>query len=156
MTSKTYQPAFFLTYLRDWWIRTTNNTDVRKLGAVFLVNDQSSLLISLNSNILKSKTVGVWSSSDGNENNVGVQSLFLAALCGFGADGDGGSAGVALGDLGVGQELDSLYVKIVLAVLRGRETGRVDIPAWQESSGQPWRSQSPFRDHRSGPRIRQR
>lgn len=94
---------------------TTNNTDVRELGAVFLVNNQSSPLISLNSNVLESKTLGVWSSTDSNENNVGVQGLFLASLCGFGADGDGGSAGVTLGDLGVGQELDSLYFIFGLA-----------------------------------------
>lgn len=104
---------------------TTNNTDVRDLGAVFLVNNQSSSLIGLNSNILKSKTLGVWSSSDGNENNVGVQGLFLAALCRFGANGNGGSAGVALSDLGVGQKFDSLYTKIILAVSQRRETRRV-------------------------------
>lgn len=98
---------------------------MRKLSAVFLVNDQSALVISLNSNVLESETVGVWSSTDGDKNNVGVESLLLATLCGFGADGDGGSAGVALGDLGVGQELDSLYSMLVLAVSTRRITERV-------------------------------
>lgn len=107
MTSKYISRALSKTF-ETLVVRTTNDTDVRKLGAVFLVDDQSSLLVSLNANILESKTLSVWSSSDGNENNVGVQSLFLATLCGFGTDRDGGSAGVALGDLGVGQKLDSL------------------------------------------------
>jgi hypothetical protein len=107
-------------------VRTTNNTDVRELGAVLLVNDQSSLLISLNANVLESETVGVGSSTDGNENNVGVQGLFLASLRGFGADGDGGTTGVTLGDLGVGQELDSLYIMIILAVSRQRKPERVE------------------------------
>lgn len=97
-------------------MHTANNTDVRELGAVFLVNDQSALVISLNSNVLKSKTVGVWSSTNGNEKNVRIQSLFLAALCGFSVDRDGRTASVTLGNLRVGQEFDSLCVKFVSAV----------------------------------------
>jgi hypothetical protein len=42
--------------------------------------------------------------------------LFLAALCGFSVDGDGRTAGVTLGNLRVGQELDSLCVEFVLAL----------------------------------------
>lgn len=59
---------------------TANDTNVRMLRAEFLVNDQSSLLIGLNSNVFQSETGGVWASTNGNQNNVGIQSLLLATL----------------------------------------------------------------------------
>lgn len=48
----------------------TDDTDVRDLGAVLLVNDQASTVVGLEANVLKAKTGGVWATTDGDEDDV--------------------------------------------------------------------------------------
>lgn len=48
----------------------TDDTDVRDLGAVFLVNDQAAAVVGLETNVLKAKTGRVWATTDGDEDDV--------------------------------------------------------------------------------------
>lgn len=107
----------------------TNDTDVGMLGAVLLVNHQTALLVLLNSGILQTETLGVGATADGNQNDIGVQGLFLTTLGGLDIEGDGGTAVVTTGDLGVGLELDTLLTQDLLGLLGDLSvhTGTTDL-----------------------------
>lgn len=93
---------------RSIGLLTSNNADVRSLCAVFLVNDQAALLVGLEANVLQSQSGGVWATADGNQDNIGIQGLFLASLGGFHVEGDSWTTDIAAHDFGVGQEFDAL------------------------------------------------
>jgi CheY-like chemotaxis protein len=46
---------------------------VRDLGAVLLVNDDTAAVIRLYTNVLESKAVSVWATTDSNKDNVSVE-----------------------------------------------------------------------------------
>lgn len=51
----------------------TNAADVRNLGTVLRVNDDTATLIELHANVLKTQVTGVRAAANGNENNLSVQ-----------------------------------------------------------------------------------
>jgi hypothetical protein len=48
----------------------TDDADVRELGAVFLIDDQTAFLVRLEADVLKSKPGGVRSATDCNEDDI--------------------------------------------------------------------------------------
>ncbi len=54
-----------------------NDADVGMLGSVFLIDDQSTLLIYVDADVLKPQAGRVWSSTDGNKNNIRFQLVEL-------------------------------------------------------------------------------
>lgn len=95
----------------------TNGTDVRDLGTVFLVDDHTATLVNLKANVLKTKAVGVWTATDGNEDNVSIEGLLFSALGGLNSDLDALALGITSGDLGVELELHALLLEKLLRLL---------------------------------------
>jgi hypothetical protein len=51
----------------------TDDTDVRDLGAVFLVDHEAATVVGLKTNLLESETGGVGTTADGDEADVGIE-----------------------------------------------------------------------------------
>jgi hypothetical protein len=51
----------------------TDGTDVRNLGAVLVVDDDTASLVKLNADVLETKSLGVGTTSNSNEDNIGVK-----------------------------------------------------------------------------------
>src|SRR5699024_84809 len=77
---------------------------------------ETALLVRLDADVLQAEAFGVRAAADGDQDNVGIDGLLLAALGGFGGKSDDRSAGIALGDLGAGLELDALLAKDLLGL----------------------------------------
>lgn len=107
----------------------TDDTNVGVLGAVFLIDHQAALVVLLNSGVLQTETLGVGATTNGNEDDIGVQSLLLTTLGGLNAEGYGGTAVIATGDLGAGLELDTLLTQDLLGLLGDLRvhTGTTDL-----------------------------
>lgn len=107
----------------------TDDTDVGVLGAVLLVDHQTALLVLLNSGVLQAETLGVGATANGDQDDISVQGLLLTTLGGLDAEGDGGTAVVTTGDLGVGLELDTLLTQDLLGLLGDLSvhTGTTDL-----------------------------
>jgi hypothetical protein len=56
----------------------TDGTDVRDLSAVLLVDDEAAPLVTLETNVVETKTRGVGAAADSDKNNVGVKLCLLA------------------------------------------------------------------------------
>lgn len=113
----------------------SDDTNVGDLGAVLLVDDNAAAVVGLETDVLQTKTGGVGTATDGDEDDVclelctvsvcvragirrmGTHSLLLAALGSLDLDLDVGSAVVTLNDLCVELELDALLAKSLLDVL---------------------------------------
>lgn len=95
----------------------TDHADVRVLGTVFLVDDQAALLVLLDSSVLETKALSVRATTNGNQDNIGIQSVLLATLGGFDAERNGRAAVVTLGDLGADLELDALLAQNLVGLL---------------------------------------
>ena len=107
----------------------TDHTDVRQLGAVLLVNDQTATVVLVDTDTLEVQALGVWPTANGDQDNIRVQGLLLATLGGLHVQGNGSTASVAVGDLGVGLELDTLLAEDLLRLLGdlGVHTGTTDL-----------------------------
>jgi hypothetical protein len=57
----------------------TDATNVRNLRSIFGIDDNTATLIELQTNIFEAKSASVWSTTNGNENNIRVQ-LFVHDL----------------------------------------------------------------------------
>lgn len=95
----------------------TNDTDVLGLGSVFLVDDESALVVNIDADVFESETSGVWSSTNGNENNVSFQGLLLSTLGSLNVQSNGTAAVVTADNLCAGHELDALLSKELLGLL---------------------------------------
>lgn len=95
----------------------TDHTDVGNLGAVLLVNDQTAAVILVDANVLEAQTLSVRATANGDQDDIGVQSLLLATLSGLNAQGDESTAVITLDDLGTGLELDALLGQDLLGLL---------------------------------------
>jgi hypothetical protein len=73
-----------------------------------VVDHDSAPVVNFDSDVLKTETLGVWPTTDGDEDDVGLQSLLLAVLSGLGLDVYLAISLVGTGDLGVELELDTL------------------------------------------------
>lgn len=107
----------------------TDNTDVRSLGAIFLVNHQSTLVVSLEANIFKTEAFGVWSTSNSDEDNVRIKGLFLASLSGLNLERNIFAAGITAGHLCSGEEFQALPGEDLLSLLcdLSIHTGSTDL-----------------------------
>lgn len=107
----------------------TNDTDVGDLSAELLVDDETTTVILVNANVLNVETLGVGATTDGNENNIGIEGLLLATLGRLNVEADGSTAVITAHDLGVGLELDSLLSKNLLSLLGDLSihTGATDL-----------------------------
>lgn len=102
----------------------TNDTNVGELGAVLLVDDQTTTVVLLDSDLLQVQALGVGATANSDQDNVGVQNLLLATLGGLNVKGDGSTAGVTGDDLGAGLELNTLLTQDLLGLL-----GDLDVHA---------------------------
>ena len=78
-------------------------------GSVELViNHDSAPVVDFQSNVFETKTLGVWSATNGDEDNIRLQGLLLAIFGGLGLDKDLAVSFVSSSDLGVELEFDAL------------------------------------------------
>jgi hypothetical protein len=107
----------------------TNDTDVGELGAVFLVDDQTATVVLLDANLLEVQALGVGATANGDQDNVGVQDLLLAALGGLNVKSDGSTAIITGGDLGASLKLNTLLAQDLLSLLGdlGVHAGATDL-----------------------------
>ena len=125
-----------------------DDADVRRLAAVFLVDDQTALLVLLHARVLQVQALGVWPPADGDEHGVCVQGLLLAALGGLDVESDGRAAIIALGDLGTGLELDALLAEDLLRLLGDLRVHTGSANLVQELDNRDLRSETrPHRRH---------
>jgi hypothetical protein len=57
----------------------SNDTDVRDLGAVLLVDDDATTVVDLETNVVETETGGVRTTADGDEDNVCVE-LYVVSV----------------------------------------------------------------------------
>lgn len=107
----------------------TNDTDVGKLRAVLLVDNQAATLILLDSNLLQVQAIGVGTTANSDQDNVGVQCLLLATLGSLNFEGNSRTTVIAGHDLGVGLEFNTLLAKDLLGLLGdlGVHAGATDL-----------------------------
>ncbi|EEQ37563.1 hypothetical protein CLUG_01685 [Clavispora lusitaniae ATCC 42720] len=86
----------------------TNNTNMWFSSSVLGVNHQTSLLVSFQANGFVVQALGVWSSTNGHQQNVGIKFFSLAGLDVFNANLDHVTLTDTLGDLSAQHELQAL------------------------------------------------
>ena len=80
----------------------------RDRGVELVINHDSAPVVDLNSNVLETETLDVWSATDGDKDDISLQGLFLAVLGGFGLDEYLALGLVSTGNLGIKLEFDAL------------------------------------------------
>lgn len=95
----------------------TDTSDVGDLGSVLGVNDDTAAVISLKANVLKAEAAGVRSSTNGNEDYVGLDRFGLATLGRVNLKLDLIARLVTTDNLGVELELETLLLEDLLCVL---------------------------------------
>jgi hypothetical protein len=105
---------------------------MRDLGAVFLIDDEATPLVSLESDIVKTKTRGIRAAPNSDKDNIGVDLCFvryetrdpngstygflLSALGSFNVDLNAGVVHFTSGHLGVQFELQALLGEELLSL----------------------------------------
>lgn len=107
----------------------TDNTDMGKLGAVLLVDDQTATVVLVNTDALEVQALSVGTTANGDQDNISIQGLLLATLSRLNTQGDSGAAVITLGDLGASLELNALLAQDLLGLLGnlGIHTGTTDL-----------------------------
>lgn len=103
----------------------TNTSDVGDLGSVLGVNDDTAAVVSLEANVLKAEAAGVGSSTNGNEDDVGLDRFGLATLGRVNLELDLVARLVTADNLGVELELKTLLLEDLLGVL-----GDLSVHTW--------------------------
>lgn len=88
-----------------------DTSDALDGGVVLRVDDDATLVIDLDADFVEVEAVCVRPASDGDEDDVGLEGVFLAALGCLGLDGDRSVVALHLGaeDFGVQFELEALF-----------------------------------------------
>lgn len=92
-------------------------SDVGLVGSVLLVDDDSALVVLLNTGSLEVQALGVGSSANGHEQNIGIKDLLVALLDVLDLDLDGLALHVSGKHLGAKLELDALLGQHLLGGL---------------------------------------
>lgn len=95
----------------------TNASDVGLVGSVLLVDDDSALVVLLDTGSLEVQALGVGSSANGNEQNVGIKGLLVALLDVLDLDLDAVALNGTGKHLGAKLELDTLLGEHLLGGL---------------------------------------
>ena len=107
----------------------TDDTDVGDLGAVLLVDDETTTVVLLDTDALEVQALSVGLAANGDEDDIGIEGLLLTALGGLDVKTNGSTADITGDDLGVGLELDALLTQDLLGLLGdlGVHTGATDL-----------------------------
>lgn len=95
----------------------TNASDVRGLGAVLGVNDDTAALVNLETSVLQAQTGSVRAATNGHEDNVGLNGLGLATLGGVNLELDQLAGSISADNLCAKLEVDALLLEQLLGLL---------------------------------------
>ena len=101
----------------------SDTLDSLDTGVELVVNDDPSLVVHLDTNILEPEVLGDGSSTDSDEDDVSIEGLGLATLGSLDVKEDLAVLLLGTNDLGVDLELESLLGQDLLEVLAARDSG---------------------------------
>lgn len=95
----------------------TNDSNVGLVGAELRVHDDATLVVNLNTDLVKTKASGVGATANGNEQDIGFKSLSLTRLDVLDLNLDNIALALGRNDLGAGLEVKTLLSKNLLSLL---------------------------------------